>query len=141
MTAAFTLHPKLAEDCIDLGSFPVCRLLLMNDATYPWFVLVPQRADLVELYDLEDTDLQAVMGEVTALARAVNDAFDADKMNVAQLGNLVPQLHIHVIARRHSDPAWPRPIWGVIAGTPYPEAGIDTVRATLLPHLSGFESA
>ncbi len=141
MASGFAVDPKLAADCIELGRFEVCRLLLRDDATYPWFVLVPERSDVVELFQLDNDDRVAVMGEITQLSRAVFEAFQADKMNVAALGNLVAQLHIHVIGRKRADPAWPRPVWGVVAGIPYRPDAVEGVRATLLPRLDGFHTS
>jgi diadenosine tetraphosphate (Ap4A) HIT family hydrolase len=136
----FTLHPKLAEDCIELGRFGVCRLLLMNDANYPWFILVPERANISEMFQLSNEDQLIVMCEITVFTRAVADAFRADKINVAALGNVVPQLHIHVVARFRTDPAWPNPIWGAVPLAPYPPDAVKRVCGTLLPWLTDFQS-
>ncbi len=110
----FQLHPQLACDTISVADLDLCQLLLMNDQTYPWLVMVPMRHDMRELHDLMPGDQQAVMLEVTKVSRAMQRLFKADKMNVAALGNMVAQLHIHVIARYEGDPAWPGPIWGVV---------------------------
>jgi diadenosine tetraphosphate (Ap4A) HIT family hydrolase len=109
----FTLHNQLAKDCVLLGDFPLCRTLLMNDAQYPWLILVPRREDIAELFQLSRVDQQALLAEMNSVAAALAGHFNADKMNVAALGNVVSQLHLHIIARFREDPAWPRPVWGV----------------------------
>jgi len=133
----FELHPQLANDCIVLGDFPVCRLLLMNDANYPWFILVPRRAGATEIYHLSEQDQIAVIKESSFLASNLADAFAADKMNVASLGNVVPQLHIHHIARYENDPAWPAPIWGKLSAIPFTQEQIHDVRHKLAALMSG----
>ena len=113
MNTLFQLHEGLAADTVEVGRWPLNLVLLMNDANYPWLVLVPQRPGLRDLHDLAEADLPAMSGEMVQASRLVQSAFAAEKTNVAALGNQVPQLHIHVIARYASDPAWPGPIWGV----------------------------
>jgi len=115
----FSLHPKLSEDTITLGDFPLCRLLLMNDSTYPWFILVPRRDDLREIHELAEADQQQLLKESSQLARQLVALFKADKLNVAALGNLVPQLHLHHIVRYQTDPCWPAPVWGKTLPIPY----------------------
>ena len=129
----FTLHPQLQKDCFDLGGFDLCRLLLLNDARYPWCILVPQRADVREIHELDADDQQRLLAESVRLARFLAREFDAHKLNVAALGNLVPQLHIHHIVRYRDDPAWPRPVWGLGEAVPYDEAGLRAMRARLQP--------
>ena len=111
MSNAFTLHPRLAADTIALGDWPLCRLLLMNDARFPWVILVP-RPDLREIHDLPPAERATLIEEIARTSAVMQRAFKADKMNVAALGNQVPQLHIHIIARFATDPAWPNPVWG-----------------------------
>ncbi|KIH75649.1 Diadenosine tetraphosphate (Ap4A) hydrolase [Geoalkalibacter ferrihydriticus] len=108
----FQLHPQLEADTIMLGDFPLCRLLLMNDAAYPWFILVPRRTDIREIYELDDADQAALLQESSFLARRLTAVFAADKINIAALGNLVPQLHVHHIVRYRNDAVWPAPVWG-----------------------------
>src|SRR5690348_1989792 len=108
----FELHPQLQKDCIQLGRLTLCRLLLMNDANYPWFILVPERPDIREIYELSETDQQQMLRESSALARSLSGIFSPDKLNIAALGNVVPQLHVHHIARFRKDAAWPAPVWG-----------------------------
>lgn len=115
----FQLHPRLAADTFHLGDFPLCRVLLMNDAQYPWLVLVPRRADLREVHELTEADQQQLLRESSWVSRQLNEALQAEKMNVANLGNVVSQLHWHVVARFVDDPAWPAPIWGRNPVVPY----------------------
>lgn len=109
----FELHTQLAKDCVVLGDLQLCRVLLMNDSQYPWLILVPQREEIAELFQLTRIDRQQLFEECSEVAGALAGHFRADKMNVAALGNVVPQLHVHVIARQRDDAAWPRPVWGV----------------------------
>lgn len=109
----FELHERLQEDCFDLGKLDLCRLLLMNDQRYPWFILVPQRPDISEIYQLTPADQQQLIQESSLLSRQLADLYHADKMNIAALGNIVPQLHIHHVVRTVNDAAWPAPIWGM----------------------------
>ncbi|MBI5137927.1 MAG: HIT domain-containing protein [Nitrospirae bacterium] len=131
----FTLHPRLAQDTITVGQLPLCRLLLMNDASYPWFILVPMRENAREIHDLSPADRALLMEESAALSQALADGFKADKVNIAALGNVVPQLHVHHVARFTTDPAWPEPIWGRMVPEPYtPEMAIHRI-AVLRAHL------
>jgi len=115
----FELDSRLANDCITLGDFPLCRLLLMNDANYPWFILVPRRAEATEIYHLSPEEQTVLLHESSFLAENLHDIFDATKMNIAALGNMVHQLHIHHVVRYETDPAWPAPIWGALPAKPY----------------------
>jgi diadenosine tetraphosphate (Ap4A) HIT family hydrolase len=127
----FLLHPRLESDCLYLTDLGLSRLLLMNDARYPWCILVPRRDDLMEIYELSDVLQQQLWQESAILGRAMMEAFGGDKLNVAALGNLVPQLHLHHIVRYRDDVAWPGPVWGV--GTPqvYGEQQLDEVKGRL----------
>jgi diadenosine tetraphosphate (Ap4A) HIT family hydrolase len=127
----FVLDARLQQDTIGVGDFPLCRLLLMNDAQYPWFILVPRRDDVSELFQLDAGDQLALWQETTALAELLKDTFAADKMNVATLGNMVSQLHMHVIVRRRADVAWPAPVWGKYPAQPYSEEQVAAVIARL----------
>ena len=124
MTAGFELHTRLAADCIRVGRLPLSMLLLMDDARYPWFVLVPQRSGISEVFQLPEADQCQLWRESAVLARNLMQSFHADKINIGALGNLVPQLHIHHIARFSSDPAWPGPVWGHSAPVPYEKHAI-----------------
>ena len=115
----FVLDQRLVQDTLPVGDFPLCRLLLSNDAQYPWFILVPRRADISEVFQLSDDDQVQLWKETTAVSSTLQQLFSADKMNVAALGNVVSQLHMHVIVRRKSDIAWPAPVWGKQAAVPY----------------------
>jgi diadenosine tetraphosphate (Ap4A) HIT family hydrolase len=110
---AWSLHPQLKKDTIDIGDLPLCRVLVIKDANYPWLLLVPRREGAVEIIDLDEVAQAQLMTEMTRVSRALKEVTQCDKLNVAALGNMVPQLHVHVIARRTSDAAWPRPVWGV----------------------------
>jgi diadenosine tetraphosphate (Ap4A) HIT family hydrolase len=122
----FTLHPQLQQDCEQLGRFALCRLLLMRDANYPWCILVPERPEIAEIYQLTTEDQQQLMRESSLLASTMAETFVADKMNVAALGNVVPQLHVHHIARRRDDPAWPAPVWGKAPARDYSATALQT---------------
>lgn len=115
----FALHAQLAADTIFVTKLDLCQLLLMNDSSYPWLVLVPQRSGLRDLHDLSPHDASVMSEEYRHVSRTLQRLFNADKMNVAALGNMVPQLHVHVIARFEADPAWPGPVWGVQPMKPY----------------------
>ncbi len=128
----FQIHERLAAETLAVTRWPLCRVLLMNDRTYPWLILVPERAGLKDLHDLAPADHGAVMAEIGRAARALQRLFTPDKMNIAALGNVVPQLHIHVIARFATDPAWPRPVWGVRPPEPYDQSGARETVARLV---------
>ena len=108
----FELHPQLAADTFLLEDWGLCRVLLMNDCRFPWLILVPQRPGLREIHDLGPGDRALLTEEISRASKALSTAFTPDKINVGALGNIVEQLHIHVIARWASDPAWPAPVWG-----------------------------
>ena len=114
MPDSWTLHPQLSRDTIDIGDLPLSRVLVIKDANYPWLLLVPRREDVVELIDLDEVEQAQLTTEVSRVARALKETTRCDKLNIAALGNVVPQLHIHVIARRRNDAAWPRPVWGAV---------------------------
>ncbi|MCO7571368.1 HIT domain-containing protein [Pseudomonas chlororaphis] len=127
----FTLDSRLQQDTLPIGDFPLCRLLLSNDANYPWFILVPRREDISELFQLDVTDQLQLWRETTALAEVLKDSFDADKLNVATLGNVVSQLHMHVIVRKRDDAAWPAPVWGKHPTKPYTAQEVVAIRNRL----------
>lgn len=127
----FTLDSRLQQDTLPIGDFPLCRLLLMNDVNYPWFILVPRREEVSELFQLDMADQQALWLETTRLAETLKDVFVADKMNVATLGNVVSQLHMHVIVRRREDAAWPAPVWGKHPAKAYSAEQVAAVRERL----------
>lgn len=123
----FELDPQLERDCFFTADLPLCRLLLLNDANYPWYILVPRVADARELYQLTLEDQQQYLYESSKLAGLMQAQFQADKMNIAALGNVVSQLHIHHIARFESDACWPKPVWGSIPAKHYAEAKAELI--------------
>ena len=123
--AEWSLHPQLARDTINIGDLPLCRALVINDANYPWLLLVPRRKGMVELIDLGEVERAQLMTEIARVAGALKDVTRCDKLNIAALGNVVPQLHVHIIARRHGDAAWPRPVWGVVPALAHDPAELE----------------
>lgn len=115
----FQLHPQLAADCIEVCDLPLSKILLMNDSQYPWFVQVPRLNDVCEVIDLNECQQNQLWYESRVLSELIRDEFCPHKLNVAALGNMVPQLHIHHIARYTSDPAWPKPVWGLSPAKSY----------------------
>lgn len=135
----FQLHPQLAKDCIDIGRFDLCRLLMMNDSQYPWFILVPEIENIREIYQLSKPQRGQLQEESCYLSEQLTRMFSADKMNIAAIGNLVSQLHVHHVVRYRTDKAWPAPIWGKFSVIPYPDEQRDErlsrVKAQLGPDL------
>jgi len=129
------LHPQLARDCLVLGRYPLCRLLLMRDANYPWFILVPDRADIIEIHQLNEADQQQLLRESVQLSRMLEAVFRPHKLNIAALGNSVPQLHVHHIVRYRHDAAWPAPVWGRVPVQPYGDARLASLLARIRPEL------
>lgn len=124
------LHPQLADDTHPLAQFALCDVRLMDDANHPWLILVPRVENAVEVIDLDGAQQAQLMQEIDRASRALQAAVKPHKLNVAALGNMVPQLHVHVIARFHDDIAWPRPVWGMATAQPYsPELLIARVEA------------
>jgi diadenosine tetraphosphate (Ap4A) HIT family hydrolase len=115
----FSIHPQLEKDTEDLGRLDLCQVLLMRDSRFPWLILVPRLEGLRDLTDLNDTDLARAMTDTRRVAKAFDELFSPDKLNVAALGNMVPQLHLHVIARFTNDAAWPGPVWCKGEAVPY----------------------
>lgn len=126
MMSEFELHETLAADTLEAVRWPLCCVLLMNDSRYPWLILVPARGGLSEIHDLGAADQAVLMTEIARASRALVRAYSPDKINVGALGNLVPQLHIHVVARFHGDDAWPGPIWGAHPPRPYETTVLDS---------------
>jgi diadenosine tetraphosphate (Ap4A) HIT family hydrolase len=110
----WSLHPQLRDDTVPVGDLPLSRLLAMNDADFPWLILVPRRTGVSEIIDLGAEQAQ-LMDELSLVSRALKDETRCDKLNVAAIGNIVPQLHIHIVARRKDDALWPNPVWGAAA--------------------------
>jgi len=135
------IDSQLADDCIHLGRFRLCHLLLMNDRNFPWYILVPDRIDIREIYQLASDDRQQLMDESCLLSEFLMREFVGEKLNVAALGNQVPQLHLHHIVRYENDPAWPTPIWGKQASIPYTDEALAEIRSLFaLAGLAGFET-
>ena len=134
----FQLHPQLELDTVLVGRFPLSLLLLSKDANYPWCILVPQRADMQEIYQLDTADQQQLLQESCLLAETLADLFTADKINVATIGNMVPQLHMHHVARFKTDVAWPKPVWGAVKAVAYPQDmlahRVERIASALEPH-------
>jgi len=125
----YSLHPQLAADTHPVATLPLCDLRLMDDSNYPWLVLVPRIANAVEIIDLDSEQRRLLSDDIDRASHLLRDLHSPHKLNVAALGNLVPQLHVHVIARFREDPAWPAPVWGRVAAMPYtPEGLVDAIR-------------
>jgi len=121
---SFALHPDLIRDTVEVARLPLCRVGLMNDVTYPWLVLSPMLPGLRDFHDVPPDHYATLMAEITRASRALQRVYTPDKINMAALGNVTPQLHIHVIARFASDPAWAKPVWGVVPAKPYEPAAL-----------------
>jgi diadenosine tetraphosphate (Ap4A) HIT family hydrolase len=117
--STFELHAQLKQDCFIVGQFELCLVLLLNDSQFPWFILVPQRENIREIYELRSEDQQLLIQESSYFSQRLATIFEAEKLNVAAIGNIVPQLHVHHIVRYQTDKAWPAPVWGKFAATPY----------------------
>lgn len=126
----FQLHPRLQQDCFTVGQLALSQLLMMNDSQYPWFILVPRRPEMTEIYQLAELDRQMLLAESCLVAEKLQAIYRPDKLNIATIGNLVPQLHVHHIARYQTDKAWPAPIWGKLPAKPYalPDAELQIER-------------
>jgi diadenosine tetraphosphate (Ap4A) HIT family hydrolase len=118
----WSLDPQLARDSAMIGDLPLARVLAMNDANYPWLVLVPRHPGAVEIIDLDDAQQAQLMDEIAMLSHVLKDVTTCDKLNVAAIGNVVAQLHVHIVARRRDDAAWPRPVWSVTPARAYEPA-------------------
>ncbi|MFT5635058.1 MAG: diadenosine tetraphosphate (Ap4A) HIT family hydrolase [Cognaticolwellia sp.] len=140
MSEQFQLHPQLANDCFVIFDFPLSRLLLCNDSVFPWFILVPKVDGIKEIYQLDWQQQQQLLNESSMLSEVLMQEFNGDKMNVAALGNVVPQLHLHHIVRFENDACWPKPIWGQKALTPYTEEELEAIKSRITPKLSAILS-
>ena len=125
----FELHAQLQKDCTVIGDLFLSKLLLMNDANYPWFVLVPMRENKREWYELDAAEQKQLLHEANALAKFLQEKTGAKKMNIGALGNMVPQLHVHVIARFEQDASWPAPVWGKYPAVAYDEKNLAAMTA------------
>ncbi|MBR9870081.1 MAG: HIT family protein [Gammaproteobacteria bacterium] len=131
----FELHERLAADTHSLGQSALCEVRLMNDRTWPWIILVPAVSGVREIYQLTADQQMQLLKESSALSKGMMELFEGDKMNVAALGNMVPQLHLHHIVRFQDDPAWPGPVWGTQAPVPYSDEELERVIEKLQPVL------
>ena len=116
----FTVDPVITSLTYQLADWPLCRVFLYNDARYQWGLLVPRRPGVIEMCDLEPADQQQLMTEIVKLSKVIRTLPGVEKLNVGNLGNMVPQLHVHVIGRRKGDPAWSGPVWGHSEAQPWP---------------------
>jgi diadenosine tetraphosphate (Ap4A) HIT family hydrolase len=133
---SFSLHPRLAADTLPVCDLSLCTVRLMNDARFPWLVLVPRQEGVVEILDLGAAERGILIEEITRAGEALRSAAPCDKLNVGALGNLVPQLHIHVVARVEGDAAWPGPVWGSGAAKPYDKGWAEGLTDALRKKLS-----
>jgi diadenosine tetraphosphate (Ap4A) HIT family hydrolase len=132
----WALDPQLDADTTAVGDLMLCRVLLMNDANYPWLLLVPRRHGAVEVFDLDAAEQTQLMGEIATASRELKAITGCDKINVAAFGNVVSQLHIHVIARFRGDAAWPKPVWGAATARNYQVDALQNLLAMLRQRLS-----
>jgi diadenosine tetraphosphate (Ap4A) HIT family hydrolase len=126
----FKLHTQLAQDTIPVIALSLCQVLLMNDSRFPWLILVPQEPGLREFHNLSSNNQTQLMKEITSASRVLEQLYLPRKLNVGALGNIVEQLHIHVVARNQTDEAWPGPIWG--HGTPIPYTEIELAQVCII---------
>jgi len=136
LSADFNLHPQLAQDCYELADLPLCKLLLCNDSAYPWFILVPKVNDITDIYQLDWQQQQQLLNESSLLSELLMQVFNGDKMNVAALGNVVEQLHVHHVVRYKKDISWPKPIWGQQPLTSYTDDELASLKEQLMPKLA-----
>lgn len=130
------LHPTLARDTVEVCRLPLCRVLLMKDSRFPWLILVPER-EAREICELAAADRAELIEEIARASAALQRLFRPDKLNVGALGNVVPQLHVHVVARFATDPAWPGPVWGRGDAVPYPDDSLAALSERLAAEMSG----
>lgn len=135
----FELDPRLEADTLPLADLPLCRALLMNDARYPWVVLVPRRASVSEVFELSQDEQAQLWRETIAIGAAMKEIFHGDKLNIATLGNVVSQLHMHLVVRYTDDACWPAPVWGNGSPEPYELALQGSRREQLLAQIEGLK--
>ena len=134
MSQSFSLDPRLAADCHRFGQLGDAELLLMNNAHFPWLILVPHSSQ-TELHELELSQQQALLTSINLLSDFIKQHFSSDKLNIATIGNIVSQLHIHIIGRRHDDLCWPGVVWGTSHKTPYIDSDVQQINTALIKHL------
>ncbi|WP_300273438.1 HIT family protein [Halomonas sp.] len=135
----FEPDARLVEDSYPVTELPLCQLRLMNDTRFPWLVLIPRRHDVSEVFELDEADQQQLWREAGRLGRAFKTLMEADKLNVASLGNLVPQLHLHLVLRREGDAAWPGPVWGQGEAEHYDLDALAAMRDRVLAMVEGLD--
>ena len=135
-SAGWAIDPQIERDTTPVGDLPLCRVLLNRDANYPWLLLVPRRKGAVEIVDLDKAELTQLIGEIADASRALKSLTGCDKINVAALGNVVSQLHVHVIARSRGDAAWPKPVWNAVPPRDYEQRALDKLMASLRERLT-----
>ncbi|MDK8464194.1 HIT family protein [Marinobacter sp. SS13-12] len=138
---SFVLHERLEADTVSLGRSRLCEIRLMNDSNWPWVLLVPRVADVREIYQLTWEQQQQLLAESSLLGEGMMELFGGDKLNVAALGNMVPQLHLHHIVRHEGDPAWPGPVWGKLPPEPYSEEALAELAKRMKPLLDRLSRA
>ena len=136
MEKQFVLHEMLVRDTVELIDLPLSKLLLMNDSQYPWFILVPRIADVEDIYQLDWQDQQQLLNESSLLSEMLMQVFQGKKMNVAALGNVCSQLHIHHVVRFENDVAWPNPVWGQCPAVAYQADELETIKSKVMPLLN-----
>ncbi len=127
----YQLHDRLDNDSHPVCELPLCEVRLLDDQRFPWLLLIPRREEITEVHQLTPTDQQQLMIESSLAAQVLENRFNPDKINLGALGNLVPQLHWHVVARTRDDPCWPAPVWGCGERQPYAEEALDSLLADL----------
>jgi diadenosine tetraphosphate (Ap4A) HIT family hydrolase len=134
--AGWSLDPQLERDSVAIGDLALCQIRLMNDANYPWLLLVPRRRNVSEITDLAETDQAQLTREIARTGRALKEETACHKLNVAAIGNVVAQLHVHVVARFRSDAAWPKPVWGILSARVYENAAMERLLIALRERLA-----
>jgi diadenosine tetraphosphate (Ap4A) HIT family hydrolase len=133
--AEFALHPRIENDSLAVADLPLSALRLMRDANYPWLILIPRRADLTEIVDLGVDERGQLMTEIAVASEALRAEVSPEKLNVAAIGNMVRQLHVHVVARKTGDAAWPKPVWGAVPAKPYPPGEAEALAGRIAARL------
>src|SRR5262245_22956759 len=130
-SAGWSLDSQLERDSVPVGDMPLCHVLLINDANYPWLLLVPRRSGIIEITELDYIEQAQLMSEIIQASRSLKAITSCDKINIAALGNVVPQLHVHVVARSRGDAAWPKPVWGAAPARSYEQSAMDKLLVPL----------
>jgi diadenosine tetraphosphate (Ap4A) HIT family hydrolase len=133
--ADFVLHPRIETDSLAVADLPLSALRLMRDANYPWLILIPRRSALTEIVDLSADERVQLMTEIALASEALRAEAAPEKLNVAAIGNMVRQLHVHVVARRTGDAAWPKPVWGAAPAKPYPPGEAEALAGRIAARL------